>query len=341
MGRNLTDSHLDRSNVLNNAMAMREIEKAVGLRGILFQGRYVFLKEQVASFLEIAPRTVERYLESHNEELVRNGYVVLRGEILQSLKKVLSQTDVPEIDVGNILRSPQLGVFDFRAFLNLAMLVVEGTRARLMRQMILDIVIDTINLRCGGSTKYINQRDEDFIFSLYQDEDYHRQFTDSLRDFVSGGNFKYANYTNKIYLAIFRERNQEYRKILRLAQKDRTRHTFYSEVLDLITAFESGLASELKKRSEALGRKLEPWEVDSVFDELAALPLWKPLIEKARMKMASRDLAFRDALHENISEYIRALPVEDFERFLGEKSKELAERIEDAQEVLKRLRDRG
>ena len=198
-----------------------------------------------------------------------------------------------------------------------------------------------INLRCGGSTKYINQRDEDFIFSLYQDEDYHRQFTDALRDFVSGGNFKYANYTNKIYLAIFRERNQEYRKILRLAQKDRTRHTFYSEVLDLITAFESGLASELEKRSEALGRTLEPWEVDSVFDELAALPLWKPLIEKARMKMASRDLAFRDALHENISEYIRALPVEDFERFLGEKSKELAERIEDAQDVLKRLRDRG
>ena len=81
--------------------------------------------------------------------------------------------------------------------------------------------------------------------------------------------------------------------------------------------------------------------LDSVFDELAALPLWKPLIEKARMKMASRDLAFRDALHENISEYIRALPVEDFERFLGEKSKELAERIEDAQDVLKRLRDRG
>ena len=46
-------------------------------------------------------------------------------------------------------------------------------------------------------------------------------------------------------------------------------------------------------------------------------------------------------MHENISEYIRALPVEDFERFLGEKSKELAERIEDAQDVLKRLRDRG
>jgi len=41
------------------------------------------------------------------------------------------------------------------------MLIGESERARLLRQMILDIVIDTINQRTGGGTKYINQRDED------------------------------------------------------------------------------------------------------------------------------------------------------------------------------------
>ena len=51
----------------------------------------------------------------------------------------------------------------FRAFLNIAMLITESERARLLRQTILDIVIDTINQRTGGATKYINQRDEDFI----------------------------------------------------------------------------------------------------------------------------------------------------------------------------------
>lgn len=58
-----------------------------------------------------------------------------------------------------------LGVFDFRAFLNLAMLMQESERARLLRQAILDIVVDTINQRTGGGTKYINQRDEDFLQS--------------------------------------------------------------------------------------------------------------------------------------------------------------------------------
>lgn len=30
----------------------------------------------------------------------------------------------------------------------------------------LDIVIDTLNKRLGGSSKYINQRDEDFLLSI-------------------------------------------------------------------------------------------------------------------------------------------------------------------------------
>lgn len=32
-----------------------------------------------------------------------------------------------------------------------------------MRQIMLDIGIDFVNQRTGGSTKYINQRDRDFI----------------------------------------------------------------------------------------------------------------------------------------------------------------------------------
>ena len=56
--------------------------------------------------------------------------------------------------------------------------------------------------------------------------------------------------------------------------------------------------------------------------------------------MASRDLAFRDALHHQLQEYIAPLRAEEFERFLGEKSKELAERLEDAKDVMKRLKER-
>ena len=64
-------------------------------------------------------------------------------------------------------------------------------------------------------------------------------------------------------------------------------------------------------------------------------------MDKARNKMASRDLAFRDALHLQLQDYITPLNIEEYERFLGEKSKELSERLDDASEVLKRLKERG
>ena len=42
----------------------------------------------------------------------------------------------------------------------------------------LDIVIDFINQKAGGATKYINQRDSDFIDAFLQEENYRKEFTD-------------------------------------------------------------------------------------------------------------------------------------------------------------------
>jgi hypothetical protein len=57
--------------------------------------------------------------------------------------------------------------------------------------------------------------------------------------------------------------------------------------------------------------------------------------------MASRDLAFRDALHQQLKEYVAPLQRDEFERFLGEKSKELVDRLEEAKDVMKRLKERA
>lgn len=341
MSKDLTTSAVDRQNILNNPYALAEIEKAAGIQGIQFEGKTVVLKEQVAAFFEVTVRTVENYLEGFAEELAKNGYEVVKGNRLKALKLAIQSLDVPETDFGNIAKTPQLGVFDFRAFLNLSMLVRESARARLLRQAILDIVIDTINQRTGGGTKYINQRDEDFLHSAFIEENYRKQFTDALRDCVAMGNFKYALYTDKIYVSIFREKAKEYRKVLRLEQKDCVRSTFYSEVLDLISSYECGLGDLLREESVKLGRKLSAFEVDVVFKHFSAQAHWKPLIEKSRLKMASRDLAFRDALHLQLQEYVAPIQREEYERFLGEKSQELADRLEEAKDVMKRLKDRG
>lgn len=338
MAKDLTNSAVDRQNILNNPYALAEIERLAGIQGIPFEGKTVLLKEQVAGFFEVTPRTVDNYIERCGEELRQNGYEVLRGNRLKELK--LSLCGLADHETDFVTKTTALGVFDFRSFLNMAMLVSESERARLLRQAILDIVIDTINQRTGGGTKYINQRDEDFLHSAFMEEDYRKQFTDALRDCVAMGNFKYAVYTDKIYISIFREKAHEYRKVLKLEQKECVRATFYAEVLDVIAAYECGFGDMLRQAAKEKGEKLSAWEVDALFEKFETLAHWKPLIEKARLKMASRDLAFRDALHLQLKDYVAPVQREDYERFLGEKSKDLAERLEEARDVMKRLKER-
>lgn len=336
--KDLTVSAVDRQNILNNPYALQEIEKAAEIRGIPFEGRRVVLKEQVAAFFEVDIRTINNYLERYGDELRQNGYEVIRGKRLKELKLACREHSGNETDF--LTKTTVLGVFDSRAFLNLAMLMTESERARLLRQVMLDIVIDTINQRTGGGTKYINQRDEDFIISYFEEENYRKEFTDALRDCVDMGQAKYPIYTDKIYVSIFRENAQEYRRILRLHAKDKVRDTLYSEILDLVSAYECGFGKKLRAESERICRRLNPLEVDRLFAAFEKEPHWTPLVQKARNKMASRDLAFRDALHHQLKEYISPVKREDFERFLGEKSKELSERLEEAKDVMKRLKER-
>jgi hypothetical protein len=147
-------------------------------------------------------------------------------------------------------------------------------------------------------------------------------------------------YTDKVYNSIFKEDAAEYRKILKLEKNEKVRDTMYSEVLDIIASYEAGFAEELRVSAEMKGRPLTSFEADELFSRFEKQRLWEPLREKARTKMASRDLCFRDALHKNLEEYISAVPESDFERFLGEKSMELDQRLEEYRDALKRLKDR-
>lgn len=130
MKKDLTTSSIDRQNILNNPYALSEIQKATGVQGIPFEGRSVVLKEQAASFFEVTVRTIENYLEQNTEELAQNGYEVVTAKRLKELKLAIQGMDDPEIDFGIISKTARLGVFDFKAFLNLAMLMRESERAQ-------------------------------------------------------------------------------------------------------------------------------------------------------------------------------------------------------------------
>ena len=334
----LTTSLVARNNILNNQYAINELETHLQLGGLSFEGETVFTKAQVAQILEIDERTVDRYIASNGEELTKNGYRILRGNALKNMKLLY----VDDINVVDISKAPSLGVFSFRAVLNLAMLVTESERAKFIRSKMLDIVIDVINQKAGGSTKYINQRDENYLLSAYTEESYRKLFTDALRDYLDMGNQKYGIYTDKIYQAVFCEKEKEYKKVLNLKEKDKARDTMYTEVLQIIGSFENGLATQMKELSEKLGRKLYPKELDELIKQAENSPFIKPYILDARIKMSSRDLCFRDALHYKLEQYVQVVPQGDFEKFLGEKSRSLQEQLSDPETlaVLKRLKDR-
>ncbi len=329
---NLANSNIERQNILNNKYAVEKISEYVGLPGMLFEGEYRFTKQMIIVFFEIDISTLNRYLDKYSDELKHNGYILSKGKQLKEFKLQFGHL------INETTKTTKLGLFNFRSFLNLSMLLVESEKAKHLRSKILDIVIDTINKRTGGNTKFINQRDTDYLTSAIKEPKYRKKFTKALSEFLEMGNYKYALYTDKIYEYIFRENAKEYRTILQLNKKDKIRETMYAEVLDLIASFEIGLAYEIEKKSKELDRKLLPSELDSIFNYFANHPSQLPHIEKARIKMASRDLHFRDAFHYRLKEYIQTISQDDFEKFIGEQSMDFDEQLEQAKDVFKRLK---
>lgn len=332
----LTVSNIERQNVLNNCYAVEVLQEDLGFTGMFFEGEYRFTKKMVADFYEVDERTIERLLEEHSEELKHNGYVLSKGKQLKEFKLQFA----PVINVGS--KTTQLGLFSFRTVLNVGMLLTESEVAKKVRARILDIVISTINKRAGGGTKYINTRDIDFVTAAIEEDNYRKNFTSAVGRCVQGHkNYKYAQITDLIYQAIFKEKAGEYRAILRLDRSDNVRRTFYAEVLRCISSFENGIGYAIEAEFKVRNGKLLSLErVKELILEQEQSPAMQPFIYDARTKMASRDVAFRDVFHNNIAGYLRAVTPEEFDRFIGGKSIDFDEimNLPENREVLKRLK---
>lgn len=333
----LTTEQHRRQNILNNRYAVQAAEQHLALGGITYHGDTVFTKQQVAQLFDISDATIERYLASHSEELKANGYRLLKGKSLREFKELIDATLINEGTKTSVL-----GIFSFRAVLNLAMLLTESEKAKQVRSRLLDIVMDVLAERTGGHTKFINQRDDQYLTAAFQEQSYRKQFTDALDKHIEPHQWKYVRFTNLIYQSIFKENAVEYRKVLKLADKESIRDTMYAEVLTLIASYENGFAHELEKAAAIQNRPLTMREGEALFTTFESHPLYQPLILDARTKMASRDLGFRDALHQKLEAYIQSIPSADFDRFLGETSKSLEDRLSDPATlaVFKRLKDR-
>ena len=354
----LTNSAIDRQNILNNSEVVSYLVQHIGTTGMMFENEYKYTPRMVCDYFGITPTTLRTCVAANLAELQQNGYKVVSGkaykEFLTNFGNLLT---IDDDDLAHHLDTDDgqpaayssskpnkaIALFNFRSILNLGMLLTEGERAKDLRSATLDIAIDILNKKLGGTTKYVNQREEPYLVAALREPVYRKEFTDALAKYLDMGAEKYAHYTDAIYNAIFRGNAAEYRAVLKLDKKDKTRSTMYSEILRLIASFEVGIADAMRERKEELGRMLQPNELDTIVAKFAAQRAWQPQIDDARNKMASRDNAFRGAIHEPLKEYITAVSATDYENFLGESSKDLLTRIDESPELLevfKRLKDR-
>ena len=220
MIQDLTSSQIDRQNILNNKYALQSIRQSLDITPIEYKGVFYLTKQMVADFYEVDIKTITRCLDENESELRFNGYIVLQGNDLKDFKlSGLKDINVPK-------NTPHLGIFDFRSFLNIGMLLTRSEKAKKLRAMMLDIMIATINNKTGGGTTYINWRDRDFLPAAIQEEDYHKKFTSAVKACVTGNaTGKYSEIANMIYKAVFCEHAEEYRALLKLKPTDNVRRT--------------------------------------------------------------------------------------------------------------------
>lgn len=372
--KDLTTSAIDRQNILNNPEALNDIQQQLGITGMLYENEYRFTTAQVADYFEVSTKTIKRHLETNKEELETNGYTVLKGQNLKTFKKqfghliyqdvlndesqrytddplwpqiltnklLIIESDSEKLHKKAINRVKALALFNFRALLNIGMLLTESENAIKMRSKILDIVIESLHKQFGVEKTFVNQRDGEFLVAISREPKYRKEYTSALSRYVDMGPNKYSYFTDEIYKAIFNENAAEYRKILNLKSSVNPRDTMYAEVLKLITSFELGITDEMTDRYKRTGRRLKPDELKQIIADFAAKRHWIPQLEDARKKMASRDYGLRNVMHEKLNPYLSSLSQADYQRFLGDNEMDLLNKVIDNPElieVLRKMRD--
>ncbi len=130
--KDLTNSPIDRSNILNNNVALKELYEQVGFWGVMYDGKYRYTKPQVAEWFEVDERTLERMLEQNQPELTASGYRIFTGDELHLLRQAFAgdihvarkNRNTPDLEeLGFSPKTRSLGVFTFKSVLNLGMLL--------------------------------------------------------------------------------------------------------------------------------------------------------------------------------------------------------------------------
>jgi len=333
----LPDSAIERQNILNDRAVVEKVQQSLHFAGVLFEGEYRYTKKMIADFYEVDVHSVDRYLEKYGGELKGNGYLVCEGRLWEMMKSQFGHS------IDETTETVMPGLFDFRSMLNLGMLLTESEKARWVRSLVLDIVLDSINSRTGGGSKYLNRREVRYLLAAVTEENHREKIMSAICACVSGHRtLKYAQVVDLIYKAVFCEKAREYREILRLGLKDRGKSALCAEVLSLVSSFEDSVAEAIRRQyADSGNRLLSLDDVRLLIEETADSPMQKPFIADARSKMASLYSCCGNDARGNTDEGWRAATPDGGGRFIGDTSVAFDAILENHKDVLKRLKQDG
>ncbi len=166
--------------------------------------------------------------------------------------------------------------------------------------------------------KFVNQLSKDFRETREETKNYRKDFTDSIKKYVSVK--YYGTYTDMLYQFLFAERAKEYRELLKLAKGDLTRNTMYEEILFVMGSFETGLAGELEKKYKEKGNSLNQQEFIRIFKQFSSTRNWDAYKKRVRKIMATYDEELRNVKHAKLIDYKKEFTNEDIKKLLGQKN---------------------
>ena len=73
MAKDLTTSRIDRQNILNNELAIEEIQNTIEVRSVFWNDKYYLTKDFVAIYFCVDIRRIERYYCKTNQCFKING----------------------------------------------------------------------------------------------------------------------------------------------------------------------------------------------------------------------------------------------------------------------------
>lgn len=130
--KDLSNSFVERKNILNNNVALKELYHTLDFRGVLFEQKYRYTKQQVADYFNVDVRTINRLLDNNRDELEKSGQEIFTGVRLKQFKEVVTQ--LKDIHVTQLGEEEEIDLVGARAAslnVGISVIVDSGFRSKL------------------------------------------------------------------------------------------------------------------------------------------------------------------------------------------------------------------